>query len=189
MVARRDLKSPRSPHMRPVPEVTHSVEVEQKLRHMADASLRKQAQLEVLRSENRALQHQLDTERKRTREAQAMAAVASSSRQSIRGGFRGILETGEEERGPRAYGIRDGPLSRFRAPRNWPRQLVRVITAVDRFSAQALGFLRKEPLLRIVLLAYLVLVHIFVWSLLHYHTAAITRSGEDGLTKGGGAVN
>lgn len=189
MAARRDLKSPRSPHIQAVHGSMHSVEVEQKLRHMADASLRKQAQLEVLRSENRALQHQLDTERKRTREAQAMAAVASSSRQSIRGGFRGILETGEEERANRAYGTRDGPLSRFRPPRGWPRQLVRVVTTVDKFSAQALGVLRREPLFRVVLLVYFVLVHIYVWSLLRYHTDAITRSAKDGLTKGGGATH
>lgn len=192
LAARRDLKSPRSPSIRAMTGAspTHSVEVEQKLRHMADASLRKQAQLEVLRSENRALQHQLDTERKRTREAQAMAAAASSSRQSIRGGFRGILEEGDEERGVRHYGMRDGPLARFRAPRNWPRYLVRAITVVDQVSAQALGFLRKEPLLRIVLMVYVFLVHFFMWRLLRYHTDAITRSVDvNGLAKGGGAVN
>lgn len=174
LAARREMKSPRSPAMRSA--MPHSAEVEQKLRHMADASLRKQAQLEVLRSENRALQHQLDTERKRTREAQAMAAAASSSRQSIRGGFRGILEADEE--GGRHYGVRDGPLARFRAPRNWPRQIVRAINAVDQVSAQALGFLRKEPVLRIVLLLYAFMVHIYLWNLLRYHADAITRSAD-----------
>eukprot|EP00177_Eucheuma_denticulatum_P005955 GFKZ01010860.1.p1 GENE.GFKZ01010860.1~~GFKZ01010860.1.p1 ORF type:complete len:720 (-),score=141.83 GFKZ01010860.1:849-3008(-) len=176
--SRKDTASPRTPNQANRGEAGSHQEVEAKLRHMADSALRKQAQLEVLRSENRALQHQLTTERKRTREAQAMAAAASSSRQSIRGGFRGILDVGEEDRGERAYGVRDGPLARFRTPRTWPRSVSRVITGVDRFSAQALAFLRKEPLLRIVILIYLVAMHVFVYSLLHWHVEAVSGSAE-----------
>lgn len=177
MKARRDVHSPRSkPQSSSTESATHQ-EVEVKLRHMADSALRKQAQLEVLRSENRALQHQLTTERKRTREAQAMAAAASSSRQSIRGGFRGILDTGGDE-GERVYGVRDGPLARFRTPRNWPRSVSRTITGMDRFSAQALAFLRKEPLLRIVILIYIVAMHIFVYSLLHWHVDAVSGAAD-----------
>lgn len=174
--ARRDIGSPRTPGQPGRSENGTHQEVEVKLRHMADAALRKQAQLEVLRSENRALQHQLSTERKRTREAQAMAAAASSSRQTIRGGFQGILDAGDEERGDRMYGARDGPLARFRTPRNWPRSVSKVITGMDRFSAQALALLRKEPLLRIVILIYLVAMHIFVYSLLHWHVDSVTGS-------------
>lgn len=153
-----------------------SHEVEVKLRHMADAALRKQAQLEVLRSENRALQHQLSTERKRTREAQAMAAAASSSRQTIRGGFRGLLDTGEEQSGDRAYGVRDGPLARFRTPRSWPRGVSKFIIGMDRVCAQGLAFLRKEPLLRMAILVYMVAMHIFVYSLLHWHVGTVSGS-------------
>ena len=170
--------SPRSPGPPGRAESTTPLEVEIKLRHMADAALRKQAQLEVLRSENRALQHQLTTERKRTREAQAMAAAASSSRQSIRGGFRGILEAGEDERGERIYGVRDGPLARFRTPRSWPRPISKVLTGMDKFSAQALAFLRKEPLLRIVILVYVFAMHIFVYSLLHWHIGTVSGSAD-----------
>lgn len=176
--SRRDVTSPRTSSLASRNEGGNHQEVEAKLRHMADSALRKQAQLEVLRSENRALQHQLATERKRTREAQAMAAAASSSRQSIRGGFRGILDSGEEDRGERVYGVRDGPLARFRTPRNWPRSISKVVTGLDRFSAQALAFLRKEPLLRIVLLVYLVAMHIFVYSLLHWHVDVVSGSLE-----------
>lgn len=176
--SRKDTSSPRTPSQANWGDGGSHQEVEAKLRHMADSALRKQAQLEVLRSENRALQHQLTTERKRTREAQAMAAAASSSRQTIRGGFRGILDVGEEERGERAYGVRDGPLARFRTPRTWPRPVSKVITGVDRFSAQALAFLRKEPLLRIVILVYLVAMHVFVYSLLHWHVDAVSGSAE-----------
>lgn len=175
--SRRDIASPRTPGQGGRSEKGISQEVEVKLRHMADAALRKQSQLEVLRSENRALQHQLTTERKRTREAQAMAAAASSSRQSIRGGFRGILETGEEERGERLYGVRDGPLARFRTPRSWPRLASKLVVGLDRLSAQALAFLRREPLLRIVILVYLAAMHLFVYSLLHWHVDAV--SGAD----------
>lgn len=170
---RRDVGSPRGGRGE-----SGQAEVEAKLRHMADAALRKQAQLEVLRSENRALQHQLSTERKRTREAQAMAAAASSSRQTIRGGFRGILDAGDEERGERVYGVRDGPLARFRTPRAWPRSVSKIVTGMDRFSAQALAFLRKEPLFRIVILIYLVAMHVFVYSLLHWHVGTVTGSVE-----------
>lgn len=170
--------SPRTPTSKiGRPETGNHQEVEQKLRHMADAALRKQAQLEVLRSENKALQHQLDTERKRTREAQAMAAAASSSRQSIRGGFRGILDVGDEERGERAYGLREGPLARFRTPRTWPRPVSRAISALDRVSAKALAFLRKEPLVRMVILVYAVALHIYIYSLLHFHIDAVAGSG------------
>lgn len=176
--SRRDVSSPRTSGAASRNESGSHQEIEAKLRHMADSALRKQAQLEVLRSENRALQHQLATERKRTREAQAMAAAASSSRQTIRGGFRGILDSGDEDRGERAYGVRDGPLARFRTPRNWPRPVSRVITGMDRLSAQALAFLRKEPLLRIILLVYLVAMHIFVYSLLHWHVDAVSGSLE-----------
>ena len=154
---------------------THEVEV--KLRHMADAALRKQAQLEALRSENRALQHQLTTERKRTREAQALVAAASSSHKTIRGGFRGILDTGEEH-GERMYGIRDGPLARFRTPRSWPRGISKVVIGVDRFCAQALAFLRREPLLRMAILLYIIGMHIFVYSLMHWHVDTISGSIE-----------
>lgn len=151
-------------------------EVEQKLRHMANAALRKQAQLEVMRSENRALQHQLGTERKRTREAQAMAAAASSSTSSIRGGFRGILNVGGEDRTDRMFGLRDGPLARFRTPRDWPRMISKTIGVLDGLSAQALAFLRREPLLRIVVLIYVVALHIFVYCILHWHVSAVTGS-------------
>lgn len=178
---RRDGASPRAPGSAAAAagRGNEQQDVELKLRHMADAALRKQAQLEVLRSENRALQHQLTTERKRTREAQAMAAAASSSRQSIRGGFRGILESGEDDRTERMYGLRDGPLARFRTPRNWPKPFARMITGLDRFSAQALAFLRKEPLLRIVLIFYVVALHLFVYSLLHWHVGAVSGSVEN----------
>lgn len=174
--SRRDVASPRASGAASRNESGSHQEIEAKLRHMADSALRKQAQLEVLRSENRALQHQLATERKRTREAQAMAAAASSSRQTIRGGFRGILDGGEEDRGERAYGVRDGPLARFRTPRSWPRSVSKVVNGIDRLSAQALAFLRKEPLLRIVLLVYLVGMHIFIYSLLHWHVDVISGS-------------
>lgn len=176
--SRRDVASPRASGAASRNENGSHQEIETKLRHMADSALRKQAQLEVLRSENRALQHQLATERKRTREAQAMAAAASSSRQTIRGGFRGILDGGEEDRGERAYGVRDGPLARFRTPRSWPRSVSKVVNGIDRLSAQALAFLRKEPLLRIVLLVYLVGMHIFIYSLLHWHVDVISGSVE-----------
>eukprot|EP00178_Gracilaria_changii_P023495 TRINITY_DN71062_c0_g1_i1.p2 TRINITY_DN71062_c0_g1~~TRINITY_DN71062_c0_g1_i1.p2 ORF type:complete len:654 (+),score=137.01 TRINITY_DN71062_c0_g1_i1:266-2227(+) len=169
--SRKDTMSPRTSGRG---EVSPSPEVELKLRHMADAALRKQAQLEVLRSENRALQHQLGTERKRTREAQAMAAAASTSRSAIRGGFRGILDTGDDERGDRVYGVRDGPLARFRTPRSWPRSVSRVIIGLDQFSAHTLAFLRKEPLLRLVLLLYIVGLHLFVYSLLHWHVDTVS---------------
>ncbi|KAI0565604.1 Golgin subfamily A member 5 [Gracilaria domingensis] len=168
---RKDAMSPRSSGRG---ETSTSPEVELKLRHMADAALRKQAQLEVLRSENRALQHQLGTERKRTREAQAMAAAASTSRSAIRGGFRGILDTGDDSRGDRAYGVRDGPLARFRTPRSWPKSVSRVIISLDQFSAHALAFLRKEPFFRLVLLLYVVGLHLFVYSLLHWHVDAVS---------------
>lgn len=174
---RRDGTSPRTPNANRN-EANNQQEVEQKMRHMADAALRKQAQLEVLRSENRALQHQLTTERKRTREAQAMAAAASSSQQTIRGGFRGILDSGEDNRGDRMYGLRDGPLARFRTPRSWPKPIAKAITGLDRFSAQALAFLRKEPLLRIVVLLYMAAVHLFIYSLLHWHVDAVSRSTD-----------
>lgn len=173
---KRDAKSPRSPVQDGRNENGNLPEVEAKLRHMADSALRKQAQLEVLRSENRALQHQLNTERKRTREAQAMAAAASSSRQSIRGSFRGILESGEDDRGDRIYGVRDGPLARFRIPRNWPRVVAKVIGGLDRLSAQVLAFLRKEPLLRIVILLYLAAMHMLIYSLLHWHVDVVSGS-------------
>lgn len=150
-------------------EFANGHEVEQKLRHMADSALRKQAQVEVLRSENKALQHQLDTERKRTREAQAMAAVATSSRHNLRGGFRGIVDGNDEERGERGYGVREGPVARFRAPRGWPAGVTRFLASLDKLTAQALGFLRKEPLIRMALLLYVVAVHVVLYSLLHYH--------------------
>lgn len=174
---RKDMMSPRANARQ---DTGASQEVEQKLRHMADAALRKQAQLELLRSENRTLQHQLSTERKRTREAQAMAAAASTSRSSIRGGFRGILDTGEDERGERMYGVRDGPLARFRTPRSWPRSISKVIIGLDQFSAHTLSFLRKEPLLRLVLLLYMAGMHLFVYSLLHWHVDAASGGEAHG---------
>jgi hypothetical protein len=148
-------------------EYSSSHEVEQKLRHMADSALRKQAQIEVLRSENKALTHQLDTERKRTREAQAMAAAATSSRHTLRGGFRGFLD--DEERGERGFGMRgEGPIARFRAPRNWPVAFSRFVMSLDKLSAQALGFLRKEPLLRVAILVYICAMHVLVYCMLHH---------------------
>lgn len=172
---RRDGMSPRTPGANR--SDVDQKEVEIKLRHMADSALRKQGQLEVMRSENRALQHQLTSERKRTREAQAMAAAASSSTQSIRGGFRGILDVGQD--GDRTYGMRDGPLARFRTPQEWPRMISKAISGMDRISAQALMFLRREPLLRIVVLIYIVAMHVFVYSVLHWHVSEATGSVEN----------
>lgn len=155
-------------------------EVEQKLRHMADSALRKQAQLEVLRSENKVLQSQLDTERKRTREAQAMAAVATSSRHTLRGGFRGILDAGDEERGERPSGVREGPMARFRSPRGWPATLSKFVASLDVVSAQILSFLRKEPLVRMALVVYIALMHVLVYGLLHYHVESTLGSDMEG---------
>jgi uncharacterized protein YoxC len=162
-------------------EYANGHEVEQKLRHMADSALRKQAQVEVLRSENKALQHQLDTERKRTREAQAMAAVATSSRHNLRGSFRGIVDGGDEERGERGYGVREGPVARFRAPRNWPLGVTRFLASLDKLTAQALGFLRKEPLVRMAILVYVVAMHVVLYGLLHYHAERTMTDPEGTL--------
>lgn len=179
---RNSTQSPRSPGgvVGAGGEFANGHEVEQKLRHMADSALRKQAQVEVLRSENKALQHQLDTERKRTREAQAMAAVATSSRSNLRGGFRGFVD--DEERGERGFGVREGPIARFRAPRSWPLGVTRFLSSLDKLAAQALGFLRKEPLVRIALLLYVVAVHVVLYSLLHYHVER-TMSDAEGTVK------
>lgn len=173
----RDPTSPRAAGVNRS-DATIPQEVETKLRHMADAALRKQAQLEVLRSENRALQHQLSTECKRTREAQAMAAAASSSRHSIRGGFKGILGSSESDFGSRMFGVRDGPLARFRIPQSFPPFIAKLIGGLDRISAQALAILRKEPLLRIVVMIYVVAIHLFIYSLLHWHVETVSRSSQ-----------
>lgn len=180
---RRDATSPRASGSAGA-GLTNSHELEMKLRHMADASLRKQGQLEGLRAENRALQHQLTAERKRTREAQAMAAAASSSRQSIRGGFRSTLESGAGDHGDRIFGVRDGPLARFRTPRNCPKPLAKVIGVLDQMSAQVLAFLRKEPLLRLFVLVYAVAIHLFVYSLLHWHVETVTKSQLERIAGG-----
>jgi Golgin subfamily A member 5 len=181
--ARNDnLSSPRNGSPGVSDEYTHSHEVEQKLRHMADSALRKQGQIEALRSENRALQHQLETERKRTREAQAMAAAASSSRNTLRGGIRGIVDMSDEERGERPYGVREGPIARFRTPRSWPRTVSRFVFTLDKVSAEILSFLRKEPLLRMVIIIYLCALHLFIYCLLHYHVETTMGPGaEHGL--------
>lgn len=149
-------------------QTARTAEVEQKLRHMADSALRKQAQIEIMRAENKALQHQLETERKRTREAQAMAAAATSSRQALRGGFRGFVSV-DEESGDRSYGVREGPVARFRAPRTWPKPVIRVLVSLDSVSANALGFLRREPVVRMMLVVYVFAVHVLIYFVLHFH--------------------
>lgn len=114
-----------------------------------------------------------------------MAAAASSSRQSIRGGMRGILEMGDDDRDERMYGVRDGPLARFRTPRNWPRPIGKVIGTLDRLSAHALAILRREPILRIVLLLYLAGMHLFVYSLLHWHVGIVSGDAHMAHLTGG----
>lgn len=142
--------------------------VEKQLRTLADQALRKQSELESLRGENRALAHQLDMERKRTREAQAMAAA----QHSIRGGVRGILDMDVER------GVREGPMARLRIPRRWPKSVEKVLRSLDLVTTRILLVMRKEPLIRLAFLLYVGLTNLFVVFVLHWHVGASVQESE-----------
>ena len=136
-----------------------SSEVETQLRNLADEAFRKQSALESLRGENRALAHQLEMERKRAREAQAMAAA----QHSIRGGVKGILDADLER------GMREGPMARLRVPRRWPKPVEKTLRNLDLTTTRILLLLRKEPWLRIGFLLYVAGMNIFIYIILHWH--------------------
>ncbi|KAJ8903784.1 hypothetical protein NDN08_000318 [Rhodosorus marinus] len=124
-------------------------EMETQVRSLADATLHKQSQVELLRGENKALQNQLELERKRTREAQnliqAFSAQSKDRERDLEGG--------------RARELR----VHTRAGQ--------VVHHFDRLSLGFLSTIRREPLVRMVFVAYLVFSHLFIYIVLH-HTSS-----------------
>jgi len=124
-------------------------EMETQVRSLADATLQKQSQVELLRGENKALQNQLDLERKRTRDAQnlihAFSAQSKDRERDLEGG--------------RARELR----VHTRAGQ--------VLHQFDRLSLGFLSTIRREPLVRMVFVAYLVFSHLFIYIVLH-HTSS-----------------
>uniref|UniRef100_A0A7S3AAI9 Golgin-84 n=1 Tax=Rhodosorus marinus TaxID=101924 RepID=A0A7S3AAI9_9RHOD len=126
-------------------------QVHAQLRYMADSTMKAQSELETLRGENRALKHQLETERRRTIEAQAIAA-ASSSRHAPR-------ELGRE--------IRRGVLP-LKIPRRWPMLVSRLLEMLDDLAANVTYIMRREPAIRLGVIIYVVALHIFIFSIIHH---------------------
>jgi len=157
-------------------------ELRLQLRKMADATLRKQSQLELLRGENRALQHQLDAERQRARDAQTMAASAT----------RALHGTAVDlERGPRrsSASSHEGAVQKLKLSQRLPKWLASTLRALDRASAATLHVLRTEPLIRIAFVLYVISMHFLVYLLLHFnnhsHAAAAPAHSVFGATSGG----
>lgn len=66
----------------------------------------------------------------------------------------------------------NGPLARLRPPRRWGRRAARATDILDAAGVAAVGILRREPALRLAVLAYALGVHALVWVLLHWHAGA-----------------
>eukprot|EP00189_Rhodosorus_marinus_P012667 CAMPEP_0184745236 /NCGR_PEP_ID=MMETSP0315-20130426/7878_1 /TAXON_ID=101924 /ORGANISM="Rhodosorus marinus, Strain UTEX LB 2760" /LENGTH=580 /DNA_ID=CAMNT_0027217259 /DNA_START=320 /DNA_END=2062 /DNA_ORIENTATION=+ len=134
------------------PNDSSSIEqVHAQLRHMANLTMKAQSEVETLRGENRALKHQLETERRRTIEAQAIAA-ASSSRHTPR-------EVGRE--------MRRGVLP-LKIPRRWPMLVSRLLEMLDDLAANVTYIMRREPAIRLAVIIYVVALHIFIFSIIHH---------------------
>eukprot|EP00184_Porphyridium_aerugineum_P004171 CAMPEP_0184697506 /NCGR_PEP_ID=MMETSP0313-20130426/4460_1 /TAXON_ID=2792 /ORGANISM="Porphyridium aerugineum, Strain SAG 1380-2" /LENGTH=844 /DNA_ID=CAMNT_0027156315 /DNA_START=169 /DNA_END=2703 /DNA_ORIENTATION=- len=144
-------------------------ELQMQLRRMTDAALRKQSQLELLRGENRALQHQLDGERQRSRDAQIMAASATRALGSS--GFPLDIERGSlGAAGRRAVrgSDMDASIIKFRPTVRTPAWLATMLRTIDRLTVVLFSFLRSEPAFRIALLVYIVSMHILMYLVLHH---------------------
>mmetsp|Transcript_4640 Transcript_4640/g.14019 ORF Transcript_4640/g.14019 Transcript_4640/m.14019 type:complete len:818 (-) Transcript_4640:121-2574(-) len=131
-------------------------EMQAQVKSLADATLHKQSQVEFLRGENKALQLQLDLEKKRTKEAEAIAQNFAS--QSRRGRERDIEGGGH---GPRKFTMAKGR----------PSSLQRLGVALehfDRFSLGVLSNVRREPILRMLFIAYIFFMHILAYYILHH---------------------
>ncbi|KAA8496688.1 Golgin-84 [Porphyridium purpureum] len=154
------------------------------LRRMTDSALRKQSQLELLRGENRALQHQLEQERQRSRNAQAMAASAtralnvSGTSVDLERGVAGPMGSAARNRATARPVDADPTIPRYKPPLHMPRWLASALRVVDRFSLQLMQVFRNEPSVRIVLILYFLALHLFVYIVLHVSNVASASTGS-----------
>lgn len=120
--------------------------------------------MELLRGENRALKHQLDTERRRAIEAQAIAAATSS--------------TSSTGRSARRAGVI--PL---RPAHNWPLPVVRSLETLDNLSTAVVLVLRREPLFRLFVLVYFGFMHLLIYAILHSGASSAHSHDYAGVDK------
>lgn len=120
--------------------------------------------MELQRGENRALILQLETERRRTIEAQAMAAAH----------FRGGAADLERGGGGGGGGRRAGILA-LKLPPRWPAALRNSLEALDSFSSSLVHFLRREPVFRVAVVIYFLFMHLFVYIILHSGVSSQAR--------------
>eukprot|EP00188_Purpureofilum_apyrenoidigerum_P006409 Plantae.Rhodophyta-Purpureofilum_apyrenoidigerum.ctg9953.p1 GENE.Plantae.Rhodophyta-Purpureofilum_apyrenoidigerum.ctg9953~~Plantae.Rhodophyta-Purpureofilum_apyrenoidigerum.ctg9953.p1 ORF type:complete len:394 (+),score=109.53 Plantae.Rhodophyta-Purpureofilum_apyrenoidigerum.ctg9953:1123-2304(+) len=130
-------------------------EMQTQVKSLADATLHKQSQVEFLRGENKALQLQLDLEKKRTKEAQAIAQNFASQKRGRERDVEGGVQ------GPRKFTVaKNRP--------NFAQKFGVVLEQFDRFSLGILSNVRREPILRMIFIAYIFFMHIFVYYILHH---------------------
>ncbi|GJQ15901.1 hypothetical protein GpartN1_g7692.t1 [Galdieria partita] len=132
-----------------VPMVEENIQVlEDKLKQMTDSLLEKQNQIESLRSTARVLSSQLDTERRRASQLEAMT-VDSMQRNNTSG-----YSTGD-------WNLSESSNYRPLRIRRAPRIVQKLLKVLDRFLALCLLILRREPLIRFSLFVYIFLMNIF----------------------------
>uniref|UniRef100_A0A7S1TK91 Uncharacterized protein n=1 Tax=Compsopogon caeruleus TaxID=31354 RepID=A0A7S1TK91_9RHOD len=146
--------------------------VQQQLKQMQKANEDKECQIEAVRGERKGLLHQLEAERKKSREAHAMVAGIGQGS----GGIEDFMERGDS--------CRRDSFARFRPSRAWPELCRRVAVELDRVSVRLLILLRKDMMVRALIVSYLLFMHILMYALVHHIASRPDTAASPPVPKG-----
>lgn len=144
--------------------------LEVRVRELADLLMEKQAALEAKRSETDQWRTRFEVSQQRLREAELVQTALNSRCSSSAGGTRSVFIGGDDDADA-------GDISKTRLLRSlsrrggWGEGVVTVAKSLDRVSLRTGSILRHNSLLRVGLIVYVMLLHVWVFF-------AVTLSGQ-----------
>lgn len=147
-------------------------ELESRMRVLTENLIQKQSAIETLNAEKHSMSVQIDRLEKRLRDA----PTKSESRITVAAG---TISGSDDGGGGGGGGGRVGALfSESTSDSRVARHLKKAYTSVDRFSFRLGVFLRRYPLARVMVIAYMLLLHFWVLVVLLTYTPEIHGGGD-----------
>ncbi|XP_022103780.1 golgin subfamily A member 5-like [Acanthaster planci] len=146
---------------------TSQSELESRLHALTESLIQKQTMLEALSTEKNSLVMQLERAERQWKEAQVSATRSESHTVTLR--------STDDEEGTRQRGLpsflRETPLDAVVT-----KNVKRAANTIDKFSIRLGVFLRRYPIARLFVIAYMILLHIWVMIVLLTYTPEIHGS-------------
>lgn len=147
--------------------------LELRVRELAEMLMEKQAALEARRSEADQWRTRFEVSQQRLREAESLhAAVSASGPQRVTSSGRSARPLFVDEEANITMAGDVGELGRMKFMRNlsakgaWGEHVVSAAQGLDKVSLRTGSFLRRNALLRVFLVAYVVMLHMWVFLVL-----------------------